>query len=300
MDKTIIVDLNDINPFVRQAGFQKDNWPDHERKIYDYELFYCNKGQAHMTINGDYKHLKKGTLVLIKPNTPTKLWFDKKQSPEIYWIHFDFIYFDGDHHINKYLTEKSHLLFSDHLPDDYLIRPNIMLSNGLEFPDYIIVKNPEEVGHLCMSIINSYKSKHFYWQFDCKIYLLQIFKCIMKQICPTVEPPINTQKDITNLILEYIKNHYYEKLSLEEISNYIGLSKDYISKIFKYNTGNSIITYLNIYRIKKAKQLLKYSNLTIKEISEVIGYNDQYYFSKQMKKLTGYSPISFRKNNIIE
>ena len=73
------------------------------------------------------------------------------------------------------------------------------------------------------------------------------------------------------------------------------LSPVYISKIFKDIMGDSPINYLIRIRLSKAKELLENSKLSIKEISEAIGYKDPYYFSKLYKKYYGISPSKHRK-----
>lgn len=296
MYKTAIIDLNDLNPFVRQAGIQGHHqWPNHQRKIYDHELFYCDQGRAEIIIQGQKRMIKKGTIILIKPNTPTTLTFDCDHPPLIYWIHFDFVYRDADPHIDEYLIRKSHDLYRKQLLDPNLIRPHIMFENGFEFPDYLYVRDTQQARELFLAMINAYKNREFYWQLDCKVYILKLLKMILKQTYPETSSVHHHQGDVTGTILRYIKYHYFEKIKLEELASYIGLSKDYMGKVFKAQTGSTIISYLNAYRIQKAKQLLRHTELSIQEIALIIGFNDQYYFSKQMKKSTGYSPLRWRK-----
>jgi len=232
---------------------------------------------------------------LIKPNTPTTLSFDYNHPPTIYWIHFDFLYMDADPHIDEYLSMKSKDLYRKHLLDDTLIRPHIMFENGFEFPEFLIVQEPKKVKALFLNIIRAYNDRDFYWQLDCKINILKLLKLILQQTYTTSIPVHNNPKDVTGTILHYIKYHYFEKITLEELAHYVGLSKDYIGKIFKSQVGHSIITYLNDYRVQKAKHLLRHTDLSIQEIALIVGFNDQYYFSKQMKKTTSYSPLQWRK-----
>lgn len=68
---------------------------------------------------------------------------------------------------------------------------------------------------------------------------------------------------------------------------------------FKEWSGTSPVSYRNGIRISSAKSLLQNSNLSIYEISSEIGFDDQYYFSRLFKKLTGLSPRDFRSSNKI-
>lgn len=296
MYKTVVVDINDINPFVRQAGYQGTHqWPDYNRKIYDHELLYCDKGRGQIIINGQKHSIKEGTVILIKPNIPTTLTFDHEHPPVIYWIHFDFLYIDSDPHIDNYLLKKSHDLYRKHLLDENLIRPHIMFENGYTLPEYLKVEDAKQVRDLFLSIIKAYKDRAFYWQLDCKFFMLKLLKIFLQQTYPKTATVRQNPVDVTAAILQYIKNHYFDKIKLEQLASLVGLSQDYIGKIFKAHTGQSIIAYLNDYRIEKAKRLLSRTDLSIQEIALIIGFNDHYYFSKQMKKSTGYSPMQWRK-----
>jgi AraC-like DNA-binding protein len=71
----------------------------------------------------------------------------------------------------------------------------------------------------------------------------------------------------------------------------------YISKIFKEETGDSPINYLIKIRLEKASFLLKKNKeISIKEISKLVGYEDAYYFSKLFKKYYDISPVQFKRN----
>ena len=99
-------------------------------------------------------------------------------------------------------------------------------------------------------------------------------------------------KDKTKLfkkVTEYIDNNIQEELNLESVANNFNLSPYYFSRSFKESMGCNLIDYINIVRIKKAKDLLKKSEMSIKEIGYTVGYSDPNYFSKVFKKYEGYS-----------
>lgn len=100
----------------------------------------------------------------------------------------------------------------------------------------------------------------------------------------------NDKYQIVQTIINYIENNYMEDISLDTISKNMYLSSVYISKLFKEQTGASPINHLIKVRLAKATELLETTNLSIKTVSEMVGYNDAYYFSKLFKKYYGYSP----------
>lgn len=95
---------------------------------------------------------------------------------------------------------------------------------------------------------------------------------------------------------KFIRKNYDDKtLSLKMVSDYVGLSENYLSSIFAKQTGKSFTEYVTEIRIKKAEILLLETNLKIYEIAEKVGFANTEYFSKTFKKLSGKSPNHFLK-----
>lgn len=104
-------------------------------------------------------------------------------------------------------------------------------------------------------------------------------------------------------IMEYLKNHYQQPLSLEALSHLVGYTPQYLSSLFSDEVGMSIQLFLQRMRIEEACQLLASTNLSTAEISSAVGYQDIRHFAKIFKKYENVSPREFRKareNNIKE
>lgn len=97
------------------------------------------------------------------------------------------------------------------------------------------------------------------------------------------------------LALDYITHNYSRKISIEEISEYIGLDRTYFYTIFKKEMGVSPQKFLIKFRINQACKLMKNTDLSIAEISRSVGYQDPLYFSKLFKKEKGLSPSNYRE-----
>lgn len=95
--------------------------------------------------------------------------------------------------------------------------------------------------------------------------------------------------------LDYILEHYAEKLSLEQISKYVYLNKSYFSELFKKETGINFNDYINQVRIQKACELLSGKHYNLSQIAQNVGFSDQNYFSKIFKRIIGVSPKSYQK-----
>ncbi len=90
--------------------------------------------------------------------------------------------------------------------------------------------------------------------------------------------------------LEYIRENLCDKnLSLQTVSDHIGVSKNYYSKEFKEATGVNFIDYITRLRVEKARNLYIYTDLKIYEIAEKVGYSDWHYLYSVYKKILGHS-----------
>lgn len=96
-------------------------------------------------------------------------------------------------------------------------------------------------------------------------------------------------------IKNYLDEHYTEHISLEDLSNQFFINKFYLTKIFKESYGITINNYLISKRITKAKQYLRFTDMTVDEIAQAIGISDVNYFCRMFKKVEGMSPTTYKK-----
>lgn len=93
----------------------------------------------------------------------------------------------------------------------------------------------------------------------------------------------------------YIRSHYRENLSLSDVANRCGISEVYLSKRFKREMNVSFVSYVNGLRIEAARELLRDSSLSLREISDRTGFRNYNYFIKVFKDITGATPMHFRE-----
>ncbi|REK74782.1 response regulator [Paenibacillus paeoniae] len=98
-------------------------------------------------------------------------------------------------------------------------------------------------------------------------------------------------------IAEYIEQHYQEDITLKHLSDRFFLSREYISRKFKQQFQKNISEFIESIRIEKAKLLLLNPQYKMVQISQMIGYQDEKYFSKVFKKAVGKSPNQYRNEN---
>lgn len=95
--------------------------------------------------------------------------------------------------------------------------------------------------------------------------------------------------------IEYINNNFSEKLTLEDIAARAGFSKFHFSRIFKENTGITVIEHINARRCDRARFMLRETDKLISEISAACGFESQSYFAKTFSASCGLLPSEYRK-----
>ena len=118
----------------------------------------------------------------------------------------------------------------------------------------------------------------------------------LEHLTNTNDSFINACSSKIKKALEYIHYNYSRDLSLEEIASEVDLNTSYLSRLFKEETGTSLMNYINRYRIEKAIYLLRSSGLKAYEVAELVGYNNVEYFNSQFKKIIGRTPTEYRNS----
>ena len=105
---------------------------------------------------------------------------------------------------------------------------------------------------------------------------------------------MQTRKPVREAI-EYIGNHYKEKITLDSICDQLQMNSSYFSTLFKKETGENFQNYLTNFRIEKAKELLVTTQNTMGAVAAEVGYADVRYFSQCFAKIVGMKPSLYRK-----
>lgn len=103
------------------------------------------------------------------------------------------------------------------------------------------------------------------------------------------------EKSMANKMINYIHSNFSRDISLDEISDYFNMNPTYFSTVFKYYTGYNYKDFLNSYRVRISKDLLKNSNLKINEVSQKVGCSNVSTFIRIFKKYEGISPGQYCK-----
>ena len=101
---------------------------------------------------------------------------------------------------------------------------------------------------------------------------------------------------LVQVTLRYIRRHYKEPLTLPLLCHAAGVSPQYLIRVFQKHLGMTPLQYINRLRITYAKDLIRFSHLSLKEIAYDIGLENPHYFSRLFRKLEGMSPMDYKKS----
>ena len=101
--------------------------------------------------------------------------------------------------------------------------------------------------------------------------------------------------DIMYKATAYIRENLSKRVSLDGLASSVGLSRSYLSALFKNEMGVTFTDYVNSVRVEKSKELLLDDSLSLADIAILVGYSDQSYFTKKFTKLVGMTPGQYRK-----
>lgn len=103
------------------------------------------------------------------------------------------------------------------------------------------------------------------------------------------------QEAYIHAAIHYINQNYHKKLTIDEISRYVGLDRSYLGTLFMKNLHISMQDFLTNLRMDKACSLLEYGNIMVGDVARSVGYPDQLHFSRIFKNRKGVSPSEYQK-----
>lgn len=183
-------------------------------------------------------------------------------------------------------------------------------ANYLPIPEgAYMIHTTGELRQKLFKICSSMEAENAVWRegryFMLKAYLMQMLLLIIREQCEPVASSGRyafesmNRKYIVEQLVNYLEDHYNEKVSLDQIAENMYLSPFYISKIFKSETGDTPIRHLINIRLEKARDLLRNGyDGSIQEVAAMVGYDDAYHFSKLFKKHYGITPSQAKKGKM--
>ena len=135
---------------------------------------------------------------------------------------------------------------------------------------------------------------HDLFSIICSLY----YACCDRANAPIADPLENEDIDSRYLLAKkFIKDNVFVNLKTKDVANYVNLSIKQLNRIFIEHKGMSVFNYISEQKCHWAKDLITSTELSLREISAKLGFNDEFYFNKYFTKKMGITPLKFRKIN---
>ena len=287
MDKYIKLGIEDIHPNLRfinlyQCARGFDSGP---RILYNHYFLYVHKGKGKITLGRKTFNSVSGDLYYCPPGTPNTIIADDADPFLLSGIDFDFT---QNHVSNKLMYPIQEESFNPDLVTEYV---DFYDFDG--FPDRTDLYGDEEIRELIYKIISHSNTRKKFWELYCNA-LLHAFIIAIVQRTGQKGVRFGSQGK-ADRIIEYLSQNYMHQLTNKELSREFHYNHDYISKVVLHYTGMTLKQYIIDLRIRAALNLLVYSDMSIKDIALMAGYDNVHYFTRIFKDQTGFPPGYFRK-----
>lgn len=244
---------------------------------YNYEVLknavihYVTKGYGTFKFNGKVYTLKQGDIFILLKGMQVEYVASIDDPWEYYWIGF------SGSNANEYLNRTS-------------------ITNSC-------VANCEENSKIPQIILNMCEISKTYnpSRSDDILLLKELYSLLYTLIEEFPKPFEYKDKELHTYIqdaLNFINSNYMHSITVQEIADYVNLSRSYLYKMFIKNLGISPQRYLINLRMYKATLLLKGTKLPIGEVASSVGYSDSLLFSKTFSKHFSMSPLNYRNNQV--
>ncbi|MBO3319477.1 MAG: AraC family transcriptional regulator [Clostridium perfringens] len=244
---------------------------------YNYEVLknavihYVTKGYGTFKFNGKVYNLKQGDIFILLKGMQVEYVASIDDPWEYYWIGF------SGSNANEYLNRTS-------------------ITNSC-------VANCEENSKIPQIILNMCEISKTYnpSRSDDILLLKELYSLLYALIEEFPKPFEYKDKELHTYIqdsLNFINSNYMHSITVQEIADYVNLSRSYLYKMFIKNLGISPQRYLINLRMYKATFLLKGTKLPIGEVASSVGYSDSLLFSKTFSKHFSMSPLNYRNNQV--
>ncbi len=291
--------LEEIRPFVRQAIITNISCNTKEDVFYelqssDCRLFYIMSGSGYMTIQDVTYRLSPGCTLLFKSGTKYIWQPSGEQAIEFIVLNFDYT------HDFKHIKKPYHPVHSDRFSE------NDILENHT-FSDCGILNQPIVIDNLA-SIESRLRLMTTEFNVANNYFLDELLSSILKSVIHTIirdksimrDDDDNRELALTRSIIQYIQSNYNKDISYESLADKFYMNPVYLNRIFKKNSGTSIHAFLINYRVNMAMELLRSSNISVRETAFAAGFADIPHFCKTFKRITGVSPGKYRDGEDME
>lgn len=183
----------------------------------------------------------------------------------------------------------------------FLVRDSHLRQSLMEATDLIVEKDSSVAAMFEHIRSEGERMSHLYRE-SCNLFLLQILIHYLRQQRHQVDAEAAEPAEdevphdhVVRTALDFIKSHYSENLNLQRIAEAAQRSDRHVRQHFEDCLGVPPMRYLLQYRVKKAKELIQYSDYALKEIAELVGFKTIHHFTRVFHELAGESPAAWKR-----
>lgn len=229
-----------------------------------YAVWIIDKGNINITYNGHLYQLQKGDAFIFRPNVEYTAWNEYKENCSFMFIQFEV-------YIGKGFTST-----------DVLQTEGMLKAEHIEHEAKIIFqcyKNYIDDQHLALLHLKS-------------AALLLITKMLTRARTGSIIISKEKTEKINKLktVLTYIDDNLDGEITIKELADLLFMSEKYFITYFKKTIGVTPYSYILSIKMKKAYEYIEVQGYTVKQTAALLGYTDQYTFSKAFKRFYGFSP----------
>lgn len=248
-----------------------------------WELVYVDKGEILISADSSEYLLKAGEMAFHKPNEFHNLFANGKIAPNVSVVSFECKSASMKFFENKiiFLNQNEKNILSQIIKEGHLAFEKLS-----DKPPISGMKRKINSPAGCEQMVKLYL----------ELLLVELFRkkdTILKKKRYTTSPLQHIHQGLSENISSYLKLHINDNVTLSALSNHFGVSIPQIKKVFKSQTGKSILDYFISLKINEAKRLIREEDLNFTQISDKLGYSSVHYFSRIFKAKTGMSPTEY-------
>ncbi|MDN5288479.1 MAG: AraC family transcriptional regulator [Mucilaginibacter sp.] len=255
-----------------------------------FELLYILEGTGIHTINSNHYPYGKGNLFLLTPEDTHS--FQTASDTQCCIIDF-----------TKGLFSKRHRRETDRAEiTEFFVRMEYIFHNHQNLKGHIEM-NLQEAGltdKLIMQLVTEKERSRIYSSIIIQNIVFLLLNIIARLIQENIAGELKSAglKNIIHEITTYIQQHVYQKelLKLENLAHQFHKTPDHLNRYFKKQTGLTLKTYINRYKLNLVETRLHYSDLTISEIADEMGFTDESHLNKVFKSALGQTAKAYRKS----
>ncbi|WP_150271239.1 helix-turn-helix transcriptional regulator [Paenibacillus tepidiphilus] len=161
-------------------------------------------------------------------------------------------------------------------------------------PEHGTSRNPQRISLLFHQLIDFSRQENLYTEAMLSYAMSLLAMEITQQFIDGLYNRSNHISPVIYSIMEWVKSNCHQPLTLQDIAGEFHYNAEYLSSLFKKETGMKLIYFLNKSRIEISKNLLSSNNISIKEAAYSCGFRDEKYFMKLFKMYEGMTPLQYK------